>query len=120
MANHVESRPLLGVFDTVAHGETTNMCAKLLSQLKSDAPITTTNPPPNGVTASPVFGANLTLDGPLAQAIWAGYLEPALAQGRFSAEPKPHVVGHGLDKIQEGMDMQRKGISAVKLVVKLD
>lgn len=91
-----------------------------MSQLKSDAPITTTNPPPNGVKASTVFGATLMLDKSLAEAIWTGYLEPALAQGKFSAQPSSQVVGHGLDKIQEGMDMLGKSVSAVKLVVKLD
>lgn len=118
--NNINGRAVFGAFDTVGHDETTKACVELLSRLNVAAPIITTNPPPNGIKASTVFGANVTLDKKLAQAIWADYLEPALAQGRFSAQPKPQIVGHGLEKIQQGMDMQRKGVSAVKLVVKLD
>jgi hypothetical protein len=47
------------------------------------------------------------------------YLESALASGKFLAKPDPRIVG-GLDKVQEGFDLLRKGVSASKLVIEVD
>ena len=81
--------------------------------------VVSTNPPPDDTVSKTVFGANLTLDNQLASAVWHGFLQPAIAAGTFSAQPAPRVVGNGLESIQGAMDMQRKGVSASKLVVKL-
>ena len=53
------------------------------------------------------------------EALWAKFLPQALASGQFQAKPDPKVVGHGLEKIQDGVDELRKGVSATKLVVTL-
>jgi hypothetical protein len=42
-----------------------------------------------------------------------------LENGRLKPKPDPLVVGKGLDKIQEGVDKQRAGVSAAKVVVEL-
>lgn len=51
--------------------------------------------------------------------IYKEFLPQALAQGQFVPAPDPVVVGTGLDKIQEAMDIQMKGVSAQKIVVSL-
>ena len=64
-----------------------------------------------------MFGANLTFDEALAKAIWADFLGQALEMGSLVPKPDPLVAGHGLGEIQKGMDLQKKGISARKVVV---
>ncbi|KAI1087096.1 GroES-like protein [Rostrohypoxylon terebratum] len=51
--------------------------------------------------------------------VYKEYLPQALAEGQFVPAPDPVVVGEGLDKIQEAMDIQMRGVSAQKIVVRL-
>ncbi|MCJ1307099.1 hypothetical protein MMC25_000745 [Agyrium rufum] len=50
-------------------------------------------------------------------AIWGKYIPAALADGSLKCKPEPFVVGQGLEKVQEAVDMMGKGVSAKKLVV---
>lgn len=51
--------------------------------------------------------------------LYMNFLPEALEKGQFVPAPPPQVVGKGLDKIQEALDLQRKGVSGKKLVVTL-
>ncbi|KAJ5719765.1 chaperonin 10-like protein [Penicillium malachiteum] len=51
--------------------------------------------------------------------IYLEFLGPALAQGQFVPAPEPKVVGHGLEKINEALEINQKGVSASKVVVAL-
>ena len=48
------------------------------------------------------------------------YLEAALAQNKFQAKPDPFILKGGLAKVQEGLDILRKGVSASKVVIEID
>jgi NADPH:quinone reductase-like Zn-dependent oxidoreductase len=56
---------------------------------------------------------------PVGEAVYADFLPEALATGKFRAAPEPMVVGEGLEAIQEALDIQKKGVSARKVVVSL-
>jgi hypothetical protein len=43
----------------------------------------------------------------------------ALESGRFYAKPDPFILKGGLAKVQEGIDMLKKGVSAKKVVIEL-
>ncbi len=43
----------------------------------------------------------------------------ALEAGQLKAKPKPKVITGGLEVIQAAMDLQKKGVSAQKIVVEL-
>jgi NADPH:quinone reductase-like Zn-dependent oxidoreductase len=73
----------------------------------------------NGVTTK-FFDASSVIDNEVGPAIYRDCLGPALAEGRFRPAPPPQVVGHGLAAIQTAFDIQRKGVSATKVVVALD
>jgi hypothetical protein len=47
------------------------------------------------------------------------FLPKALAAGEYVAAPDPIVVGKGLEFIQPALEMQKKGVSAKKVVVSL-
>ncbi|KAJ5730546.1 Polyketide synthase enoylreductase [Penicillium malachiteum] len=51
--------------------------------------------------------------------VYEDFLPHALEQGQYIPAPPPHVVGKGLDKIQDALHLQRKGVSGKKLVVTL-
>jgi NADPH:quinone reductase-like Zn-dependent oxidoreductase len=71
-----------------------------------------------GIGTKFIFGSTLFANevGP---AIWVDFLPRALAEGRYVAAPEPRVVGHGLGAIQGAFDIQKKGVSASKIVVTL-
>jgi D-arabinose 1-dehydrogenase-like Zn-dependent alcohol dehydrogenase len=71
-----------------------------------------------GVRTRFVIGSDLKRNevGP---AIFADFLPAALAEGRYVPAPRASVVGSSLADLQHAMDLQRKGVSATKLVVTL-
>lgn len=72
-----------------------------------------------GVRIKYIFGTSLKANE-VSTLIYRDFLPDALADGRYLALPKPTVVGRGLDDIQHALDIQRKGVSAAKVVVTLD
>jgi NADPH:quinone reductase-like Zn-dependent oxidoreductase len=71
-----------------------------------------------GVRTNFIFGSSLATNevGPL---IYRDFLPQALADGRLVPAPPPHLVGEGLAYDQTALDLQKKGVSASKLVVSL-
>ena len=72
-----------------------------------------------GIRAKLVNGATLRANE-VSKAIYEDFLPAALAAGTYQAAPEPRVVGHGLQHIQDALDVQLKGVSAAKVVVSLD
>jgi len=72
-----------------------------------------------GTATKAIWGGSLMNDevGPL---IFETFLPAALAEGRYMAAPEPQVVGHGLEAVQRGFEVQRQGVSARKVVVSLE
>ncbi|KAK4201175.1 chaperonin 10-like protein [Triangularia verruculosa] len=74
----------------------------------------------NGVRYKFVWGSDIgdERNKEVAQQVWNVYLAQAMAKGEFVPAPGPQVVeGRGLDKIQEGFEICKKGVSAAKVVV---
>jgi hypothetical protein len=65
------------------------------------------------------FGTDTTKDSELATALWTVFLPKALANGSFVLKPDYQVVGYALKDVQQAMDTQKKGVSAVKVVVNI-
>jgi NADPH:quinone reductase-like Zn-dependent oxidoreductase len=128
-----------------------NKCASILSQLDgankfvAQASLETPFPPPNSSLGMVPFIIRFMVGTMIAKARnlgtgvtikymemkdlneWQkdrtlfGFLEGAMRQGTFKAAPEPVIIGHGLDKIQEGFDKIRVGgMSAQKIVVTLN
>ena len=115
----MKGKTIAGAYDSIGTDSTSKSTAELLAQAGSIGPVTSVSPLPQGVKGEGVFGANVTLDETLARAIWSDFLGQALANGSFLPKPDPVIAGEGLESIQDGMDMQRKGVSARKVVVKI-
>ena len=72
---------------------------------------------PEGVTAKFILSSEL--DNGLAEAVYGTFLPKALKEGEYVCAPEPMVIGKGLESIQEALDVQKKGVSARKVVVTL-
>jgi len=70
------------------------------------------------VSTKSVFGTTL-MDNEVCRAVYEDFLPAALAEGRYVAAPPPYVVGTGLGELQAALDLQRRGVSAQKVVVVL-
>lgn len=71
-----------------------------------------------GIGYKLVVGDEL-VDSGVGRAIYRDFLPDALEKGTFVAAPSPIVVGKGLEFVQVGLDVMRKGVSAKKVVVAL-
>ena len=71
-----------------------------------------------GVASKFIWGGS-PADNEVGRAIFADFLPSALADGRYIAAPPAEVVGAGLDAIETGFEVQKKGMSAKKVVVSL-
>jgi NADPH:quinone reductase-like Zn-dependent oxidoreductase len=71
-----------------------------------------------GVPNKFIWGGSLA-GNEVGPAVWADFLPKALADGRYVAAPPPLVVGAGLEAIETGFEVQKKGMSARKVVVTL-
>ena len=71
-----------------------------------------------GIRTNFIFGSSL-LYNEVGKAIYGDFLPKALAAGVYIAAPDPQVIGKGLEYIQTGYELQRKGVSAKKIVVSL-
>jgi NADPH:quinone reductase-like Zn-dependent oxidoreductase len=72
----------------------------------------------NGVSAKMINGSDLVANE-VGKVIFEDFLPKALEQRKFIPAPEPQVVGKGLERIQEAMNMNKKGVSAKKLVFTL-
>lgn len=71
-----------------------------------------------GVSTKMINGSDLVANE-VGKAIYEDFLPTALEQGQFIPAPEPQVVGKGLENVQMAMEMNKKGVSAKKLVVTL-
>lgn len=122
----VKGQPIVGALDCICKSGSTENLASLL--LKSDASttkrfISTVLPPPSdlghGVSAKYIFATALKDNARISKALYGDFLPSAFAKGTYRPLPEAQVVGHGLERIQEAMDVQRAGVSARKIVVTL-
>ncbi|KAL4774745.1 chaperonin 10-like protein [Aspergillus nidulans var. acristatus] len=72
-----------------------------------------------GVVAKFILVDGLVDPDSVVSRVYMDFLPQALERGQFVPAPPPLVVGKGLEKIQEALDIQRKGVSGKKLVVTL-
>ncbi|KAI4720785.1 oxidoreductase [Aureobasidium sp. EXF-10727] len=122
--NAFSGRTIAGVLHTAGDArEPMSMCADLFSKVKGNKFFTTTvtlpADIPTGFQYSRVFASTIKDTG-VSDAVFGNFLPESIAGGNYKSAPQAEVVGTGLESIQKGLDILRKGVSAKKLVVTLD
>jgi NADPH:quinone reductase-like Zn-dependent oxidoreductase len=118
----LSGRTLVGVLDCIGGNATINS-SNVLQKVAGSGRIATTKgasdyTPPDGIVIARIFGTTLADNG-VGKAIYEDFLPWALSRGTFVPSPVPEVTGHGLDAIQDAVNLVMKGVSAKKLVVTL-
>ena len=62
-------------------------------------------------------GSSAIFDNDVGPYIWRKFLPKALDNGTIVPKPDPLIVGEELRSVQAGLDKQKKGVSARKVVV---
>ncbi|KAI9670380.1 MAG: hypothetical protein M1817_004423 [Caeruleum heppii] len=114
---------VVGAFDAIGKRDTIMVIAQVLTQVGADFISAVQSAPedlPANIKSKPIFATSVAAepDG-TAKAVYKDFLPAALASGQWKPAPGPKVVGTGLEQLQAGVDILRKGVSATKLVVTL-
>lgn len=77
---------------------------------------------PGSVRRGAISSSDVFVEGSEAEVVagrvWGEWVPAALRRGGgLVAAPEPEVVGRGLRSVQKGLDVQRRGVSAAKVVV---
>ncbi|KAE9371256.1 putative alcohol dehydrogenase [Stipitochalara longipes BDJ] len=67
-----------------------------------------------GIKLGTIFANTL-----IGKAVYVDFLGDALKDGSYIAAPEPDIVGHGLEAVNKGFEVSKKGVRARKVVVSL-
>ena len=113
----------VGAYDAIGAEATVRQCGSVLHALGGGKIASVGSAPddlPKGVKVVGIGSGGIVSDEPeIASAVWGQFLPQALKKGTFKAAPEQLVVGTGLGCVQKGLDRQKEGVSARKVVVKL-
>ncbi|KAJ4351830.1 uncharacterized protein N0V89_007174 [Didymosphaeria variabile] len=119
----LEGKTLAGVYHAVGVDGAVQTCARIAHRSKGKAIVVTVRGvPDNGIPSSvrvkAISSSAIFQEGnPVGPSVWRKYLPKALAQGVLVPKPDPLIVGNGLRSVQHGLDKQKAGVSARKVVV---
>ncbi|THV46183.1 hypothetical protein BGAL_0408g00050 [Botrytis galanthina] len=124
VANALRGSQIAGVFDAISETRSFETVLKVLESLNVFPKVASVLPYDKPTEKfSPKYVAAFTIiqepNQYVGEAVWKKFVPEGLANGKLKAKPEPHVVGHGLEDLQKALDIQKKGVSAKKVVVTL-
>jgi len=124
--NMVNNRTLIGVFDAIGKPESRGPIYSILEQLEGGFIASVSalpegeSPPKNVVDKLLTTPWILQADKAAAEKLWREFLPAALEKGIIKPAPPAKVIGKGLEMIQEGINLLKKGVSGQKIVVEIE
>ncbi|OJJ72134.1 hypothetical protein ASPBRDRAFT_43529 [Aspergillus brasiliensis CBS 101740] len=124
VANALANTEFVGVYDAISEPASFDTVRAVLDQLNADVKTICVSPYGQPTERfAPIFISSnfLTYDSNkhVADGVWRDFVSKALENGRLKPKPHPEVIGKGLDALQNGVDVLKKGVSAKKIVVTL-
>lgn len=115
---------LVGTYDAIGTEATVRQCAAVVSAVgglgKGRIASVGVAPAVKGVDVVRVGSSGIVSAEPgVAKRVWGEYLPAALEQGQLRPAPRESVVGTGLYYVQGALDLNKRGVSAAKVVVSL-
>ena len=107
-----------GVYDAISLQDQSYKYTLSILEKLGGGNLTTVNPNPENV-ASNVKCGNVLCLSPLTHPLWKDYITKALESGQLKCLPEPTIIGKGLESCQAGLDENKKGVSAKKVVIEL-
>lgn len=124
LVESLRGKRLAGILDCIG-GEANAICIEVMHKVAGKGAIATTKSPsiraeevPKGVTVQRIFGTSLK-DNAVGRAVYVNFLPKALEEGNFVPNPASFIMGEGLERVQDAIDVMGGGFSARKAVVKL-
>jgi len=118
----LKGKKLAGVIDCINTNGAFQLCFDVAAKAEGTHKLTTVGPLPenlaSGVYTKRIFGTDIK-NNHVSTAIYEKFLPEALERGKFVPAPEPYVVGKGLESVQDALAVQKKGVSAKKVVVTL-
>lgn len=114
---------LEGIFHAAGPESAVRSCAHIASQSEGKAIVVTVRPAPKDgmpgdVRVKAIKSTDIFKPGnEVGSKIWREFVPGALERGVLVAAPEAVVVGSGLRSVQKGLDVQKRGVSARKIVV---
>lgn len=125
LVSALKGRTLAGIFHAAGDEDAVRACARVAERSEGKAIVVSVRPVPEGgipgsvrvkaISSSEVFKSKEGEE--VARRVWGEFVPRALESGRLVAAPDARVVGRGLRSVQRGLDVQKKGVSAAKVVV---
>lgn len=107
-----------GVYDAISiQDQSLKYTVPILEQLGGGVLAVTLAPPqekPDSIKPYGIFAIN-----DMVHTLWENYVTKALEEGKLKAVPEPLVIGKGLESVQKGLDKNKAGVSAKKVVIDL-
>ncbi|KAL5419641.1 hypothetical protein PMIN04_006817 [Paraphaeosphaeria minitans] len=119
----LKTKTLAGVYHAAGADGAVQTCARIADQSTGKALVVTVKGVPDAgipcaVRVKAITSSSIFKDGNhIGPCIWRKYLPAALARGTLVPKPDPLIVGNGLRSVQLGLDKQKAGVSAKKVVV---
>lgn len=115
---------VVGAYDAIGTEVTVRQTAAVLQALGggkiASVGVAPTDVGEGKVQVARISAGNIATQEPeVARTIWGQYVPAALKIGQLLPRPRELVLGKGLDYVQGGLDLSKKGISAAKVVVTL-
>lgn len=115
---------LVGAYDAIGSETTVRQCAAVISSVgglgKGRVASVGVAPEVSGVEVVRVGSTGIVSAEPVvAKRVWGEYLPAALEGGALKPAPRETVVGTGLYYVQGALDLNKRGVSAAKVVVSL-
>ncbi|PPJ57800.1 hypothetical protein CBER1_00132 [Cercospora berteroae] len=118
----LEGKTVLGAYHAVGADRAVEACARIVDRSKGKAIVVSVRGIPDDekipksvrtrqISASNIFTNDV---GPF---IWKDFLPAALKLKQIVPAPEPQIVGEELRSVQLGLDTQKRGVSAKKVVV---
>jgi len=109
----------VGIYDAISESEGSFKHVLPIAEKLGGANVAVVLGAPENAPANVKFGSVFGIQPELNRPIWEEYITIALEQGKFKAVPEALVVGKGLESVQTGLDKNKAGVSAKKVVIEL-
>ncbi|KEF58096.1 uncharacterized protein A1O9_06019 [Exophiala aquamarina CBS 119918] len=123
ISGRLQGFDVAGICDSIGEESSIRACAAILSSLGGGIFSTVLWPPndlPENVNAIMVYASNPGLvPDHVGITVWRDFVESGLRTGALRAKPEPRVLTGGLDVVQDALELQKKGVSAKKIVVRM-
>ncbi|KAH7403597.1 chaperonin 10-like protein [Cadophora sp. MPI-SDFR-AT-0126] len=121
LLSELKGGDFVGIYDAIGEEQSFAPLKEIVRQLHGPANILSTLPCDSQTDEfRPSFGTSdplLRIHDKIGEAVWGFFVPKGLVNGQLKPKPDPLVVGHGLEMNQTGVDRQKEGVSAKRIVV---